>query len=107
MSNIRKVKSRKLNKNIISKFNNLETNIDDKSGDDFVKNKKIKMSFTSKEEQQIDYQMETDDNVSIALIMIILVFCFIIGISLGYMLYRIAINSSVMFIVRNFFNLQF
>ena len=64
------------------------------------------MSFTAKEEEKIDHQMEKEENISIVVMLIILIFCFIIGISLGYMLYRIAINSSAMYIVRNLFSLH-
>lgn len=113
MSDIRSVKSRRINKNTILKVKDLEDNKDIsesvKSMQETpkkVKARKIKMSFTAKEEEKIDHQMEKEENISIAVMLIILVFCFIIGMSLGYMLYRIAINSSAMFIVRSLFSLH-
>ena len=113
MSDIRKVKSRKIRNNSVSEIKDLD---DNKDINDYVdgiektpkkvKTRKIKMSFTAKEEEKIDHQMEKEENISIVVMLIILIFCFIIGISLGYMLYRIAINSSAMYIVSNLFSLH-
>ena len=60
-----------------------------------VKSKKIRMSFSKVEEQKMDKAIERDDNMSVMLIVIVLVLCFIVGISLGYLLYRIAINGVI------------
>lgn len=71
-----------------------KSNILDDKGIDILNNK----------EEQLDKEIAKEDNLSITLMVIILVVCFIVGIFLGYMLYRIAINSSnVMFIVKYFF----
>lgn len=66
-----------------------------------VKTRRIRMMYTDKEEKELDKAIENEENFSITVMVIILVLCFIVGISLGYVLYRIAINSSnVMMIVR-------
>lgn len=113
MSEIKKVKSRKLKKDVSSLEKDLKINNDTLEKIEVtnkvakrIKPKKIKMSFTNKEEKQIDHQMETEENISIVVMLLILVVCFILGITLGYMLYRIAINNSSMFIVRGLFNLH-
>lgn len=98
---VTKVKSRKIQKGASSEKTTKKTVQNSKK----VKSRKIRMSFTTKEEQQMDRQMEKEDNLSVVVMIIILVLCFVVGISLGYVLYRIAINSSnVMFIVKYLVN---
>jgi len=118
MSDTKKIKSRKINKNVI-----IETENDDnssvaevkaeskkKTGNSVNKNKKIKarkirMTYTAKEEKALDKAIETEDNLSITVMLVILVLCFAFGIALGYALYSIAINSSnAMIIMRYFLN---
>lgn len=113
MTDVKKIKARKLKKNNSSDDIDVDINkgvVDDKKQSKSnnrvvkkkVKSRKIKMSFTAKEERKMDNQIEVENNISVAFMMFILVLCFIVGISLGYILYRIAINnSSAMFIVRN------
>lgn len=57
--------------------------------------RKIRMSSTLKEEQKLDSEMERSDNFSILIIVGILAICFVVGISLGYVLYKIAINGVI------------
>lgn len=58
-------------------------------------------------EKKIDKEIEHENDLSITVIISILVLCFFVGISLGYMLYRIAINSSnAMMIIKYFLNWQ-
>ena len=65
----------------------------------------MEIDFLNNKEEQLDKEIDSEDNLSITLMIIILVVCFVVGIFLGYMLYRIAINSSnVMFIVKYFFD---
>lgn len=47
-----------------------------------------------KTEEKIDREIESEDNLSIAVMIAILVGCFVVGTILGYVLYRLAINSS-------------
>lgn len=114
MSDVKKVRARKLNKNS-SFWDKIDENFENVSNitkkDDNTKKvtrkrtkpRKIRMSFTAKEEKIMDKQMEVEDNLSVAVMAIILVLCFVVGISLGYILYKIAIDSSPMFIVRHLF----
>lgn len=60
-----------------------------------IKSRKICMSLSKAEEKRLDREIERDDNVSVMLIVVILALCFIVGISLGYVLYRIAINGAL------------
>ena len=43
---------------------------------------------------KLDKELETEDNMSFAAIILILVVCFAIGIVVGYLLYRLAIDNS-------------
>ena len=58
-----------------------------------VKGKKIKMSLTKAEEKKIDKEVENSDRMSIFVMVVILVVCFVLGISLGYVLYRLALTG--------------
>lgn len=65
--------------------------------------RRIRKLGVSREEKKLDREIEGQDNLSIMVMIIILVLCFIVGIMLGYMLYRIAMNSSnVMFIIAHY-----
>lgn len=57
--------------------------------------KKIKMSFSKVEEAKMDQAIEREDNFSIGLIFLIIAMCFVVGISLGYLLYRIAMTGVI------------
>ena len=59
-----------------------------------LKGKKIKAFNVNLEEQKLDRQYEKEDNLPVAMMVLILVSCFVIGGFIGYMLYRIALNSS-------------
>lgn len=88
------------------------TSIDEIKEDEIKTVKKIKPKKIKKEviisdemEQKLDKEIEHEDDLSITVMICILVLCFFVGISLGYMLYRIAINSSnAMMIVKYFLN---
>lgn len=60
-----------------------------------IKTRKIKMSISKAEEEKLDKEIAKEDNVSVLVMVIILTLCFVVGISLGYILYRIAITGSV------------
>ena len=60
-----------------------------------VGTRKIRMSLTKAEEKKMDKEMERSDNMSIGVMVLILVICFVVGITLGYFLYRIAINGAL------------
>lgn len=116
-SNVKKVRSRKLNKSVVDENKNVDLiqKKRDKIVDQFILSKEQEAIYGEKvfkigtrrirgleitrEEQKLDRELENEDNLSITVMIAILVFCFIIGISLGYILYRIAMNSSNMMII--------
>lgn len=116
MADTKKIKSRKIKKNIDVEIDNDNNQgfIGDEtktkkdicnaiSKDKKIRARKIRMTYTAKEEKELDKAIETEDNLSITIMLVILVICFAIGIALGYVLYSIAINSSnVMMIMRYF-----
>lgn len=81
--------SKKVESKNTEKVENRNTDLSKKK----VKTRKVRMSFSKAEEQKLDKAMEREDKVSIAVMVIILSICFIVGICLGYILYRIAING--------------
>lgn len=104
MTSVKKVNSRKI------RYNSKTKDIDDDSiknrnkdnivsSSDIVskkiKSRKIRMSKTLAEENELDKAIERYDNMSVAVMVFILVVCFVVGILLGYFLYRIAINGGV------------
>lgn len=60
-----------------------------------IKTRKIRMSLSNIEEKRLDKVIERDDNFSVGFMIIILALCFIVGISLGYLLYKIAITGRI------------
>lgn len=66
-----------------------------KASTEKIKTRKIRMSLTKAEEKKMDKVIEQEDNISILVMVFILCVCFVIGISLGYLLYRIAINGAI------------
>lgn len=68
-----------------------------------IKGKKIKEKVIDEKEKVTDNELENEETMSIAVILFILIVCFVIGIVLGYLLYHIAINSSnALLIVQKF-----
>lgn len=68
-----------------------------------IRGKKIKKKVIDEEEKVTDNSLETEETMSIAVILLILLLCFIVGVVLGYLLYHIAINSSnALLIVQSF-----
>ncbi len=68
-----------------------------------IKGKKIKKKVIDEKEKVTDNELENEETMSIAVILFILIVCFVIGIVLGYLLYHIAINSSnALLIVQKF-----
>ena len=53
-----------------------------------------KKNGINKSDKQMEKEAVQDENMSIILIIVILLLCFVVGISLGFGLYKIAINSS-------------
>ena len=51
-----------------------------------------------KKVDKIEQEAIQDENISILFIIVILVLCFIAGISLGYCLYKLALNSAIIMI---------
>ena len=54
--------------------------------------------MAKKKVDKIEQEAIQDENISILFIILILVLCFIAGISLGYCLYKIALNSAIIMI---------
>lgn len=90
MASAKKIKARKIKK--VSDINQ-ESDLLENKENRKIKPKKIRMSFSKDEEKKMDEAIARDDNVSIALIVLILAVCFVVGITLGYILYRIAITG--------------
>lgn len=51
-------------------------------------------NILNKTDKELEKEALQEENISIAMIVLIIGLCFVVGISLGYILYRIAINSS-------------
>lgn len=77
-------------------------NSSDKS--DVVKIKRNRVR--RKSDKELEKEAVYEDNMSILVIVIIIVLCFIVGISLGICLYRLAINNSNSAIIINKFLLR-
>ena len=70
-----------------------------------VRGKRIKESVLEESDEITDQSLENEETVSIAVILVILLICFGVGIVLGYLLYHIAMNSSnALLIVQNIFH---
>ena len=100
--NEKKVKTvtynKKDNDDISSKIRKRKLRNSDK---DFVVNKKnILKSDGELDETKLDREIDAEDNLSIGLIFLILIACLVLGIGLGYLLYRIALNSSALIMFR-------
>ena len=64
----------------------------------------ISEEILDKEEAIEDEKIENEETISIAVVLVILFVCFLVGILLGYLLYHIAINSSnSLLIIQNLF----
>lgn len=67
----------------------------DKSNKGKFRTKKIRMSMTKAEEKKLDKALEMENQVSAVFIAIVLVLSFVVGITLGYILYKIALTGSI------------
>ena len=54
---------------------------------------------SSVEEEKLDREKLAEDNLSVGLMIVILIGCMILAVSLGYILYRLAMNSSALIFV--------
>ena len=64
-----------------------------------INGRKLKnYNSTVKEMKQSDKDAIQEENFSILFIFVILLLCFVAGISLGYCLYKIALNSAIIMI---------
>ena len=105
-----KVKTRKINKprkkgiSFTQAINVAEVKKLSEQRNSKIRGKKINEKVWNEREEIIDSELENEENMSIAVILFILLVCFIVGIVLGYLLYHIAINSSnALLVVRTFF----
>ena len=102
-----KIKSRKLKseKKESSSFekNNFKVRKRKISPKEFKKND-VSEEILDKEEVIEDEKIENEETISIAVVLVILFVCSLVGILLGYLLYHIAINSSnALLIIQNLF----
>lgn len=105
-----KVKTRKINKprkkgiSFTQAINVAEIKKLSEQRNSKIRGKKINEKVWNEREEIIDSELENEENMSIAVILFILLVCFIVGIVLGYLLYHIAINSSnALLVVLTFF----
>lgn len=69
-----------------------------------IRGKKINERVMEECSEVTDNELETEETISLAVILFILLICFVVGIILGYLLYHIAINSSnALLIVKTLF----
>ena len=102
-----RVKTRKV-RNI--KRNNLNDSLDDKvkkeaidDDIDFVVERENAHNYAKSVEStdKLNKKIEAEDSLSIGVMVLILVLCLVVGIVLGYLLYRLAINSSAVVLIFN------
>lgn len=102
----KKIKSRKIRNEKKPVLNVAEDNFKVRKRKISSKELKVDLSedVLAKKEAIEDEKIETEETMSIAVVLIILLVCFVIGVLLGYLLYHIAINSSnALLIIQNLF----
>ena len=65
--------------------------------------KNISKNVVNKTDKELENEAIMEENFSIALLVLIIGLCFLVGVGLGYALYRLAINSSSIIIMRHLF----
>lgn len=71
-----------------------------------IKSRKIRINNVSMQENKDDKVQENVENVSLAMIAMFVLFCVVVCIVIGYMLYKIALtNSDIMAVIFNGFGL--
>lgn len=70
-----------------------------------ISDKKIKDSrIKNKSDKQLEREAIEEENISIMAVVIVVILCFIIGILLGWGLYKLAINNSnIAFVINGMF----
>lgn len=73
------------------------------------KSKKININknVVDKSDSELEKEAIEVENFSILMIIIIIGLCFVVGVSLGYLLYKIAINSSNAIIIKDIIKMTF
>lgn len=68
-----------------------------------MKNKKfnINKNVVNKTDTELEHEAIQEENVSILMLFLIISVCFVVGIALGYLLFRIAIDSSSAIIIND------
>lgn len=99
MSSAEKARSRKTSKYLENKSDNLQSvvgeNLVVSSNKKKTKKHKVKLSMSKAEEMRLDQMIANDDGILVSIIVIILSLCFLAGIFLGCVLYRIALNGGL------------
>lgn len=76
--------------------------IGDKNTSGKVRTRKLRKISDEMREDSLDRTITREDNFSIGLMIAILVGCFVVGIAVGYILYKLAIdNSNTLLIINN------
>lgn len=68
-----------------------------------LKGKKVKAINRGIEEKKLDQEIEMEESLSVATMILIIVACCVLGSIIGYMLYRIAMNSGNALLVIPYF----
>lgn len=103
MVSVKKFRARKIRKMKLVDADTLEVVKENKEVKEIKSNvskkkvgsRKIRMSLTKSEERKMDKEIAVSDNMSMGVIVLILAVCFVVGITLGYFLYKIAINGAL------------
>lgn len=69
----------------------------------YIGARRIRDGEFNREEQELDREVENCDTFSVSIMILILIICFVVGILLGYLLYRLAIDSSAVIMIKNGF----
>ena len=71
-----------------------------------IKTRKLRQFSNELHDDSLDVMITREDNFSIGLMIAILVGCFVVGIAVGYFLYKLAINNSnALLIINNLFDI--
>ena len=64
------------------------------------KESNITKNVVNKTDKELENEAIHEENISIAVLVLIIAICFLVGVGLGYVLYKLAINSSSLIIMR-------
>lgn len=88
-SSVKKIRRNKLRNDFGNSYTTFDTGSDIRK----VRSRRLNVKDLNQDEVRLDREIENEDNLSITIMILILVLCFVVGIFLGYMLYRLAMNG--------------